>query len=139
MKPEHSLPRPAPTELELLAHLWREGPLSAREIHERGPDDRAYSTTRTLLERMVGKGLVTRERFHGLNIYEAAISRARGLAELVRHFARHALGSGPGPVLALFAAEETLSPEELEELRLLVDEAQEDADSDAGDDTGPVG
>ena len=117
------LPRLAPAELEVMKALWQAGPLSAREIHDRVHDRTrwAYSTTRTIVERMVEKGLVSRASSHGLNVYEAAVSRAAGLARLVRDFAEQVLELKRAPVAALFAESDALTPEELKDLRALLE------------------
>ncbi|MCU0233132.1 MAG: BlaI/MecI/CopY family transcriptional regulator [Thermoanaerobaculales bacterium] len=122
-----ALPQLSPSELELMKLLWEADGLSAREVHERlsGRLDWAYSTTRTTLERMVRKGLVAKREFHGLHLYTASVSRAAGLARLVRDFARQVVGSSPAPVVSLFAANGTLAEEEVAELRRLLDEAGE--------------
>jgi BlaI family transcriptional regulator, penicillinase repressor len=116
------LPQLAPAELDLMKVLWKAGRLSAREIHDRLTERMgwAYSTTRTVAERMVEKGLLRKAAFHGLNVYEPAVSRAAGLARLVRDFAEQVLELKRVPVAALFAESEALTPEELRELRALV-------------------
>ena len=87
------LPQVAPAELDVMKVVRREGRSSAREIHERLASQTGwvYSTTRTVLERMVAKGLLKRQSFHGLNVCEAAVSRPAGLASLVREFAEQVL------------------------------------------------
>ena len=119
---EHDLPQLTPAELDVMKVLWSEGRLSARELHDRvaARHDWAYSTTRTTIERMVRKGLVDKLRFHGLHLYAPAISRARGLARMVRDFAREVLEVNPVPVVSLFADAGNLSQAELDELRELV-------------------
>ena len=103
MPRETELPQLTPAELEVMKVLWSRDGLSAREIHdELGERLRwAYSTTRTTVERMVRKGLVEKSPFHGLHIYRASVSRATGLARLVRDFARDVLESSHIPVVSL--------------------------------------
>jgi BlaI family transcriptional regulator, penicillinase repressor len=122
MTSRKTLPQIAPAELEVMKVLWAAGGLSGREVHERLADQTgwAYSTTRTTIERMAKKGLVTRRTFHGLHVYEPAISRAQGVARLVREFASRVLGLSHVPVAALFRESEALTPAELEELRSLL-------------------
>ena len=122
------LPQLTPSELEIMKLLWEADGLSAREVHERlrRRMDWAYSTTRTTLERMVAKGLVAKSSFHGLHLYAAAVSRAAGLARLVRDFARDVVETSHVPVVSLFADSGSLEPEELEELRRLLDRAARD-------------
>jgi len=113
------LPQLAPAELELMKLLWSAGGLAAREIHDRSTETTgwAYSTTRTMLERLVKKGLIEKRAFHGLHVYEAAVSRAQGMAPLVKDFARNVLGLSHVPVAALFRESEALTPAEIDELR----------------------
>lgn len=128
MSQREDLPELSDSELELMKVLWREGKLSAREVHERvaGGLGWAYSTTRTTLERMARKGLVGKRRFHGLHLYSPEVSRARGLAGRVREFAERVLEMEPAPVVSLFAQGEALTPEELEELSRLLEESPEE-------------
>jgi len=122
---ESTLPALTGPELELMKVLWRKGDLGARELHEAvgARLGWAYSTTRTTLERMVRKGLVGKRAFHGLYIYGAAISRARGLAGLVQEFAARVLESDPAPVVSLFAEQGALDEGEIAELHAILDAA----------------
>ena len=123
MPRETELPQLTPAELEVMKVLWSRDGLSAREIHDELGErlQWAYSTTRTTVERMVRKGLVEKSPFHGLHIYRASVSRATGLARLVRDFARDVLESSHVPIVSLFADSGTLSDDELDELRRLLD------------------
>ena len=69
---------PSPSEMAVLKTLWSEGALSAREVQARlgGPQDWSYSTTRTLITRMVEKGLVSKRDSHGLAVFAPALSKA---------------------------------------------------------------
>lgn len=122
-----ALPQLSPAELELMKVLWDADGLSAREVHERLAEQLgwAYSTTRTTLERMVRKGLVSKSSCHGLLLYSPAVSRAAGLARLVRDFARQVVETSHGPVVSLFADSGTLDEREIEELSRLLDQADE--------------
>jgi len=122
----HDLSR---SEMEVLKVLWREGRLSAREVHDLvGPRRRwALSTTRTVLERMVRKGAVVRTPFHGVNLYAPAVSRPAGLAALVRDFAERVLEIDAAAVVPLLTRGADLTEEEIAEVeRLLAGEPEED-------------
>ncbi len=122
MAEKRVLPQLAPAELDVMKVLWRSGTSSAREIHDqlRGRTGWACSTTRTMLERLVKKGLLAKRSLHGLHVYQATISRPQGLARAVRDFATQVLGLAHVPVAALFAESEALTPAEIEELRRLL-------------------
>jgi len=133
-----SRPRPLPdlarSELDALKVLWSAGRLSAREVHDRlaGRLGWAYSTTRTVLDRMVRKGLLERRDFHGVFLYSAKISRPQGLARLVRDFAERVLELDHESVVPLFARSAALTPEEIEELSRLLDQANADPEGGRG-------
>jgi predicted transcriptional regulator len=112
------------SELAVLKVLWREGELSAREVHEGLPDalEWAYSTTRTTVDRMAAKGLLAKRSFHGIYLYEQRISRPEGLAGVVRDLAERVLETDYAPVVSLFAEANDLSPEEVDELERLLEE-----------------
>ena len=129
MVDRRELPELSRAELDLIRILWSDGQLSARQIHEQLGDDYnwAYSTTRTMLGRMVAKGHLEREAFHGVNLFTPVISRPQGLARLVQDFAKRVLEMDPSTVVALFASGSRLSPSELDELTRLIEVA--DAES----------
>ncbi|NIN72073.1 MAG: BlaI/MecI/CopY family transcriptional regulator [Gemmatimonadetes bacterium] len=112
------------SELAVLRVLWREGELSAREVHEGLPDALgwAYSTTRTTVDRMAAKGLLAKRSFHGIYLYEPRISRPAGLAGVVRDLAERVLEMDYAPVVSLFAEANDLSQEEVDELERLLEE-----------------
>jgi predicted transcriptional regulator len=114
------------SELPVLKVLWKEGELSAREVHQRieGATGWAYSTTRTTLDRMAGKGLLDRRSSHGMYLYSAAITKAAGLAGVVRELAEKVLETDYAPVVSLFVEANALTPEEVEELERLLEEGQ---------------
>jgi len=126
MAAKTELPQLTPAELEVMKVLWDTDGLSAREVHDDLGQrlDWAYSTTRTTIERMVRKGLVAKEPFHGLHIYRASVTRVSGLARLVRDFAAQVLETSYVPVVSLFADSGALTEQEILELRRLLDDAE---------------
>ncbi len=124
-----NLPALTRPELDVMKALWREGRLGAREVHDRVGSRHgwAYSTTRTTLERMVKKGLVAKAPLHGLYVYSASVSRARGLASLVRAFAEDVLEADYAPVVSLFAQTNTLSQDEIDELHAVLEAADKES------------
>jgi BlaI family penicillinase repressor len=118
---------PSDTELEILKVFWRDGAASAREVQTALPDglDWTGSTTRTVLERMRAKGLLTRRSVHGLAVYEAARGKADILGGILRRMMRQVLEvEGPLPASA-FAGSQILSAAELAELETLLNAEEE--------------
>lgn len=114
------------TDFEIMKVLWKRGPVSAREAHDALAEhfDWAYSTTRTTLERMVKKELVSKESFHGLYLYRAAVSRVAVMAARVREFAESVLELEPAPVVSLFTQGKALSADEIRQLEDLLAPAE---------------
>lgn len=119
------LPDLSRTELQMLNVLWKskEG-LSVREVHEQIKDEFewAYSTTKTTMDRMVKKGLLRREDFHGVFLYQAEISRPAGLARLLSFFMNDLLDMEQGALVSLFARSKALSNSEIDELESLLEQ-----------------
>ena len=115
------------SELDLLKLFWGSGRLSAREVHELVEEERgwAYTTTRTNLERMAKKGLLTKGSFHGLYLYDAAVGKVSTLARLIKEFTHRVLELDSVPVASLMADSEMLDADELLQLeRMLAEDAE---------------
>ena len=121
MKPK-KLPELSKSEYDILRILWKNGKQSVREVHDQLHDTSgwAYTTTKTMMDRMIGKKLLIREDFHGVFLYRPLITRPQGLARLVEFFADRVLEMDAGSVVSLFAASKAITPEEIEELNQLL-------------------
>jgi len=111
-------------EYDILRILWKSGRLSVRELHDQleATYGWAYTTTKTMMDRMAAKHLLERENFHGVFLYTPNITRPAGLARMVQFFADRVLEMDVGSVVALFARSKALSPEEIDELNALLKE-----------------
>jgi predicted transcriptional regulator len=123
MKSKETLPDLTKAEFDILRILWKSGRLSVREVHDQLIENYnwAYSTTKTMMDRMAKKGLLRREEFHGVYLYKPLLSRPKGFARFIQFFADRVLELDYGSVVSLFSRSKALSPEEIEELRLLLD------------------
>ena len=123
MKSKETLPDLTKAEFDILRILWKSGRLNVREVHDQLIENYkwAYSTTKTMMDRMVKKGLLRREEFHGVYLYKPLLSRPKGFARFIQFFADRVLELDYGSVVSLFSRSKALSPEEIEELRLLLD------------------
>lgn len=119
------LPDLSRTELQMLNVLWKsKDGLSVREVHEqiKAEFEWAYSTTKTTMDRMVKKGLLRREDFHGVFLYQAEISRPAGLARLISFFMNDLLEMDQSALVSLFGRSKALSNSEIDELENLLDQ-----------------
>jgi len=126
------LPDLSKTELQMLNVLWKskEG-LSVREVHEQVKDQFkwAYSTTKTTMDRMVKKGLLRREDFHGVYLYQAEISKPAGLVRLLKFFMNDLLEMDQSALVSLFGRSKALSDDEIDELEALLDKETKQEES----------
>lgn len=114
-------------ELDVMAHFWRDRELSAPELFERIGKERgvAYSTVKTIVDRLEEKGAIERIANRGRTIvYAPIIKRERFRRPLVKTFLRRLFGDDLRPLFAQLVQDEKLSDAELEYLRKLVAEAE---------------
>jgi len=115
--------QPSSSELALLKALWSADRMSAREVHDAAGRDQgwSYSTTRTVLLRMVDKGLIRRGAVHGLTVFEPAERKVTTLSRMIRSFAARVLEADPGALPAsTFAGSRLLDDAERAELEALL-------------------
>ena len=121
-KKKNTLPELSKAEYDILRVLWKAGEQSVREVHDQLQTTYgwAYTTTKTMMDRMVTKSLLRRESFHGVYVYYALISRPAGLARFIQFFADRVLEVEPSAVVAMFAKSQAITPDEIRELETLL-------------------
>lgn len=124
MPKKRPLPRPTDAELELLGVLWENGPGTVREIHESlgREKDTGYTTTLKILQNMTEKGLVRRDESQRSHIYEPVLAAEQTQRQLVRDLMVRAFRGSPVRLVMQALSEHPSSPEELAEIRALLDE-----------------
>lgn len=118
--------QPTEVELQILRILWDDGPSIARHIHDslQAVKKTTYSTTVKMLSVMLGKALVKRDDDATPQIYRAAFSRESAAKRLVKDLVEKVY-DGAAMSLVLHALKgATASPEELAEVRRLLDEME---------------
>ena len=115
-------------ELQVLNVLWHRGPSTVRDVHETLTKlrDIRYTTTLKTLQVMTGKGLVKRDESERAHVYEAAVDKEETQRVLVGDLVDRVFnGSAVGLMAGALSAKQA-SPEELAQIRQLLDEAEED-------------
>ena len=117
------LPKPTEAELELLRVLWDRGSSTVREIHEASGDEKetGYTTTLKILQNMAAKGLVQRDETQRSHVYSAALKAEQTQRQLVRDLLHRAFGGSPAQLVVQALSEKKATPEELAEIRRLLD------------------
>jgi BlaI family transcriptional regulator, penicillinase repressor len=120
------LPKPTEAELALLRVLWERGPSTVREIHENLSDEKetGYTTSLKILQNMAEKGLVARDESRRSHVYRAVYQAEQTQRQLVRDLLRRAFGGSPGKLVVQALSEETVSADDLAEIRRLLDELE---------------
>ena len=118
------------TEWDLLEALWAVERATAREVSEALAKKRgwAVSTTKTLLDRMVQKGLVSARQVGNVWEYTPALRRIDARRSAWTDFVAKAFGGAAAPALHFLATEAKLSKKELAELRALLDDKKKEKD-----------
>jgi BlaI family penicillinase repressor len=121
--PVDDLPTPTPRELELLKVLWEHGPRSVSEVHRLLKDDGwrpAPNTVQTLLRIMETKGLVAHTAEGRTFIYSPVFSRE----ETASRFLDRVFDGAASQLVQSLLKAERISPEELEQMRQLINQAR---------------
>ncbi len=83
-----------------------------------------YGTIKTLVNRMAGKGWLSTQRVGNSYLYSSAVKRSKAIDQALQEFSSRVLDGMLSPVVAYFAKEESLSDEDLDELRRLLKQYQ---------------
>lgn len=120
-------------ELEVLRFVSDREPVTVRDTAEHFAEARglARTTVLTMMERLRKKGFLTREPGAGGFEYRSAQAKSKVLRGLVGDFVERTLGGSLSPFVAYLAERRNATPEELAELRKLVDELEERNDGTA--------
>lgn len=106
--------------------LWKRAPLTASEVAGalRRPTAWALNTVRTLLSRLVDKGaLRAEENAAGVREFSPAVEREACVRAESRDFLERVFQGAAHPLLLHFAANSKLTPEEVRELKRLLDQS----------------
>jgi predicted transcriptional regulator len=105
--------------------LWEAGEVTLADAH-RAMQDRGetvgYTTVQTRLERLVEKGVVAKSRMRPAK-YRAAISPDDVSTPFLDLLLERV--TGPVPLVAHLVQDPSLTPEDLDEMQRLIDEARE--------------
>ncbi len=114
--------QPTEVELEILQVLWEHGPCPLGEIHEAVAESsqRAYSTTRKMIQVMRNKGLVKADESVRPHLYSAVKSKEDTQLNLLEDLADRAFGGSTRKLVMSLVSAERLTVEEVREMQRLV-------------------
>lgn len=122
-------PKITDSEWTVMETLWEHSPQSASEVTRalRPTMKWAENTVRTLLKRLVEKGaLKTSETPGGTRLFLPAVKREACVRAEGESFMQRVFGGAAKPLLIHFATRAKLTPEEVRELKKLLDQSNSD-------------
>jgi predicted transcriptional regulator len=122
---------PSTPELCVLKALWRQAPLSAREIHEAVEEELAwsFSSTRKTVERMMEKQMVAQHVRHGVQVYEALLDKVETLAAYAHDFGTRIMELDTPLPVNMFAGSKLVDASELAQLEQMLSDWPDEDDA----------
>jgi len=122
--------QPTEVELSILRILWEHGDSTARQIHNHLTEDREtnYSTTVKMLSVMLDKGLVRRDDSVSPQLFRPAATQKRTQQQILKDVIHKVYNGSAGSLILQALASKKASPEELAEIRRLLNELEGGAD-----------
>ncbi len=111
-------------EWKVMEALWERSPATVRDVLDRtgGRTGWAYTTVKTILERMAAKGLLRRRQRDRVGWYEPLVSRRNARRSAVRSLLDRAFDGAFGTLLHHLVTEENLSPRDRRRLESLLED-----------------
>jgi BlaI family penicillinase repressor len=117
-------------EWDIMKIVWDKEPCAAGTVQETlaKSRDRAYSTVKTTMDRMVDKGFLEIERIRNLQLFKSCISEVDAKRGEFRKMLKRAFDGALTPMMQFLIEHEGLSQAESAQLRKLVNKAKNKKD-----------
>jgi len=127
------LQKPTASELEILHVLWSRGPSTVRDVQDalNQKKDMGYTGVLKLLQIMTAKGLVRRDESQRAHVYEAFRPAEQTKRQLAADMLQRVFEGSASQLMMHALAGHRASPQEIEELRRVLDAYREDDDDRA--------
>jgi len=111
-------------EWSIIKAVWENEPCAAPTVQEKlhKRTEWTYSTVRTLMDRMVAKGLLTAEKIRNLTLYRSAVTREQAQRGELLYALRNAFNGALTPMMQCLLETGELSAKELAGLEALIKE-----------------
>jgi predicted transcriptional regulator len=109
-------------EYAVMEVLWQDAPLTAAEVAARAPPEKAWSirTVKTMLARLLAKGVLAHEEEGRRYLYRPAIARADYVAQESGRLIDRMFGGRVTPLVAQLAERDRLSAADIAEIEALL-------------------
>ena len=128
--PKKSVVELTEAEWEIMKVVWEKEPCAAGTVQETlaTSRDRAYSTVKTLMDRMVEKGFLQIEKIRNLQLFRSCISQVDAKRGEFRRMLKRAFDGALTPMMQFLIEHEGLSKKQASELRRLVNKTENKKD-----------
>lgn len=109
-------------EWAIMQAIWDNQPCAAPTIQEVLQRRRkwSYSTVKTLMDRMVAKGLLTTSKIRNLILYRSTITKKRAQKSEIMRTVQRAFGGALAPMMQFMLDSHRLSQAQLNELEAMI-------------------
>lgn len=109
-------------EYAVMEVLWQDAPLTATEVAERVPAERGWSirTVKTMLSRLLAKGVLAHEEDGRRYLYRPAVARADYVAQESGRLIDRMFGGRVTPLVAQLAERDRLTDADIAEIEALL-------------------
>ena len=109
-------------EWAIIQAVWDKQPCAAPTVQEELQSLKrwSYSTVKTMMDRMVTKGLLTTTRIRNLMLYSAAITRKEAQRGEIMRAVKRAFDGALTPMMQFMLDNSELTPEQLGEMEALI-------------------
>ena len=113
---------PTELELEILKVLWRDGPLTGRDVRDRLAETRdlAYTSVMTIMGIMDDKGYVRRKKSGKTFIYSPRVTEAATKKRMLRDVVDRVYEGSTMSVVVNLLESADIDPDEFKQLRALI-------------------
>ena len=109
-------------EWTVIKAVWEHEPCAAPAIQEKlfKQTEWTYSTVRTVMDRMVAKGLLTAEKVRNATVYKSGVTRQQAQRGELLYALKHAFNGALTPMVQCLLENNDLTADELAELEALI-------------------
>jgi BlaI family penicillinase repressor len=110
------------TEWVILQKVWELEPCAAPTVQEALQNEKgwAYTTVKTMMDRMVKKGLLKTKKIRNLYLYNSAVTRTQARKSEIARMLKRAFGSTFTPMMQFLIENDQFSEEECCQLEQLI-------------------
>lgn len=109
-------------EWAIIEAVWDNEPCAAPAVQEliKKQTGWTYSTVKTMMDRMVTKGLLTSKKIRNLFLYSSAVTKSQAQKREIMSTIRRAFGGAMTPMMQFLLENTKLSKKQLDELQAMI-------------------